>query len=260
MAVNISPIFWLVMNKKHCLWFAGLLLYGLILTSAFSAVPKATPLEISDFTELPKAAVIDHYLDELADASPYATTKTLGYSAGGRPINALFVSKESAFLVGHQATGNQLTVMIIGSQHGNEPSGSEAIQVIAKRILNDDLMYFLDDVNLILIPTANPDGRDNNRRFNEGKVDLNRDYVTLFFNETQMFVGDKLSFQHHSFPALAIRRPIIFGFIGYCSNLFVILDYFLNKCLNTQSLFFDSYFYVTWRWIIPGLKIGFILY
>ena len=46
-------------------------------------------------------------------------------------------------------------MLLVGSQHGTEPSGGEALQILAREIA--DGAY--DDMDFVIVPDSNPDGR-----------------------------------------------------------------------------------------------------
>ena len=80
-------------------------------------------------------------------------------------------------------------MLIIGSQHGSEPSGAEALLLIARDLVNGDLQPLLEEGNFILIPNTNPDGRDLNRRANGNGANLSTNFCTLTEPEARTVVG-----------------------------------------------------------------------
>lgn len=70
------------------------------------------------------------------------------------------------FLSTNSRAKDKPAVMLLGSQHGNEPSGTEVLQILARRLLDGDLRPLVSRMNFVVVALANPDGRDMNRRLN----------------------------------------------------------------------------------------------
>jgi hypothetical protein len=70
-------------------------------------------------------------------------------------------------------------VLIVAQQHGNEPAGSEASLVIARRLASGDLRPLLARINVLIVPHANPDGAEAFVRDTASKIDMNRDHLLL---------------------------------------------------------------------------------
>lgn len=98
-----------------------------------------------------------------------------GRSQEGQPIQALRFSR---------AAGRPV-VLLIGQQHGDEPAGAEALLVMARALAGSELGAVLDQVEVIILPRANPDGAAWGRRVAANGFDINRDHLLLRTPESQ---------------------------------------------------------------------------
>ena len=155
------------------------------------------PLEASPSTTLPTSAQIETFLHALTVHSARARLIPLGHSAGSRPLQAICISADPDFCQhGHSQPG-KLRVLLVGSQHGTEPSGAEALQRVARELLSGSLDSYQSTMDFIMLVNGNPDGRDLRRRVNANAVNLSTDYVLLSQPESQAVVTILHRFQPH---------------------------------------------------------------
>lgn len=177
-------------RRARCVLSAAMACYWSGVVCA--ALPQ-TPLERMHYQRISHAAEISADLDALVAASPLARKDVVGRSLEQRPIATLVLSTSTP-----AAGASHPRVMLIASQHGAaEPAGGEAMLGLARQLLEGDLRKLLDDIDVVLLPDANPDGRDSGHRSNAAQVNLNTDYVALSQPESQALVA-----------ALARYRPV----------------------------------------------------
>ena len=188
-------------GASHLRTLALLLALSCLALAAGSEIPAdhppPTPLQVNGFTGLPTSVQIDGYLQALTSLSSRSQLLALGTSAGGRPLHALCISADSAFCERGSSRPGKLTVLLVGGQHGTEPSGAEALQRVAGELLLGSLRPYQDTMDFVLFVNANPDGRDTRRRVNANGVNLSTDYNLLSQPESRAVVDVLHRFRPH---------------------------------------------------------------
>ena len=117
--------------------------------------------------------------------------KWLGSSQTGVPLEALhFTRSAAAELLPAPALAStpkpaRPTVLLIGQQHGDEPAGAEALIVIAQELAQGRLQPLLNQIDVLIVARANPDGAALGRRLTASGIDMNRDHLLLRTPEAQ---------------------------------------------------------------------------
>ena len=126
------------------------------------------------------------FLDEVGAGSARVTVSQIGSSVQGRPIHLVRLGHPLPPSDEEIAVGQ--AILIVGSQHGNEPAGREAaLQFLRDLAFTEDgeLLQALSDATILFIPSGNPDGRIQNTRKNAEGVDVNRDHLELVSPEAR---------------------------------------------------------------------------
>ena len=70
-------------------------------------------------------------------------------------------------------------VQLLGQQHGDEPATAEALLLTTRALATGDLAPLRDHIDVTVLPRANPDGAELQRRRAADGLDINRDHLLL---------------------------------------------------------------------------------
>jgi hypothetical protein len=110
---------------------------------------------------------------------PSARLIEAGRSQGGVAIEALLLGLPPEPPAAGARAEPRPVVMFVGQQHGDEPAGAEALLVVAQQLISGPLQPVLRQVDVLILPRANPDGALRNQRLSRSGIDLNRDHLLL---------------------------------------------------------------------------------
>lgn len=125
------------------------------------------------------------FLREVDRASDRVSVQRIGRTLEGRRLDLVQIGAEPR-TPEEVAAGS--AILLVCSQHGNEPAGREGcLQSIRDLALDDSPATgrLLERSTVLVMPTANPDGRAADIRRNSEDVDINRDHLALQTREAQ---------------------------------------------------------------------------
>ncbi|WP_338118218.1 M14 family zinc carboxypeptidase [Streptomyces coryli] len=121
------------------------------------------------------------FLGKVAERSDRMGVEEIGSTRQDRPLRLVTIGERRANVM-----------LLTCSQHGDEPAGREACLAAVRDLAlakDQRTRRFLEHTQVLVIPTANPDGRAADTRENADGVDVNRDHVALATNEGRAMAG-----------------------------------------------------------------------
>jgi hypothetical protein len=132
------------------------------------------PVERSGFLRLTSYDSLQAFLQSL-DGNGRVRIEKIATTRQGRAVSCCFVSSSARFGI----DSTKLRVMLFAQQHGDEPSGKEALTMLLGKLASHALDAVLDHIDLLVIPQMNPDGAELRQRRTSDSLDLNRNHLIL---------------------------------------------------------------------------------
>ena len=197
------------MEKRTNRWLTILCIVMLFTIVLQGAEKPLTVAESSDYTKTSRYQDVMQFIRTLQQSSPLLRVETLGRSTEGRDIPLMVLGNPVPQAPGDLQYDDRMVVYIQANIHAGEVEGKEASLMLARDILLNTDLPFLDDLVILIAPIFNADGnekisKENRRRqagpeggvgvrYNGQKLDLNRDGVKLESPEIRGMVRQVLN-------------------------------------------------------------------
>ncbi len=136
------------------------------------------PVERAGFGSLTSYDSLKAFLRTLAGRSGLEVS-TLASTRKGRSV---FLIRYSPAVSSSKET--PLRVLLFAQQHGDEPSGKEALTMLLAMYASGIASKALSGIELCVVPQMNPDGAELRQRRTSDSLDLNRSHLLLNSSET----------------------------------------------------------------------------
>lgn len=160
-----------------------------------------TVAEHTNYARTSLYADVIKFINEVAKRSDLVHITTLGYSAEGKMIPLVIISKDGIRSPYELRIQDKEAVLIMANIHAGEVEGKESSQMLIRDIALGEMKDLLNNQVILFIPIFNVDGNDKlgkNRRdngpalagvrHNGQNLDLNRDYIKLETSEVKALI------------------------------------------------------------------------
>jgi hypothetical protein len=134
----------------------------------------AAPVEREGFSRLSSYDTLQAFLARVG-RDRRVRLETIAVTRQGRMVVACLASTSPRFGLDPR----KLRVLLFAQQHGNEPSGKEAMTLLLAKIASGDNDDLLERCDLMIVPQMNPDGSELRQRRTSDSLDLNRTHLLL---------------------------------------------------------------------------------
>lgn len=158
----------------------------LLLIFIFSILPGPTqmlaqaPVEANGYARLTSYEEIQAFLHRVENA-PGIRVRHIARTMSGRNVSLVSITRTPPF----GGDRRRLRVLLFAQQHGDEPSGKEAMTMLIARAASGMLDSILQSLDMLIVPQVNPDGAELRQRRTAEGIDLNRNHVLLSSPETK---------------------------------------------------------------------------
>ncbi len=189
-------------TSMHYLRSAGLLTWAAaIVLLACSGLVTAQELpqtgaEKADWSRHTGYEELVDYIFEVQGLTDNMLIRELTVTPEGRTVFLIMLGDPPTATPGTAWLSGKPTVLLVENVHGGELSGREGGLQLLRELALGELKPLLEKINVLYIPSINPDGANRQPRPTRGNshgYDMNRDYVVMETAEISAVVGQVLT-------------------------------------------------------------------
>jgi hypothetical protein len=178
-----------VLCRVVALLITAALLPGPLLGQAGTGTAPRTGAELAGFERHTSHDELMAFLHEVqALATDRMLIRHLTTTGEGRALPLVLLGAPPAESPATAFFSGRPTVFITGNVHGNERAGREGTLQLIRELALGAASPLLDRVNVLIVPTLNPDGAENRTRTNTLGYDMNRDFIVTEAPEIRAIV------------------------------------------------------------------------
>lgn len=129
--------------------------------------------EKTDFKTTSTQSQVKSFFEELQKQTDRLKIVDLGKTPQGRQFFYVVLNAEKHFMPEEAKPSGDMIIFIIANIHAGEVEGKEAVQILARDIVEDSQWELIRGCTLVILPNFNPDGNDAISRDNR-KLELDK--------------------------------------------------------------------------------------
>ena len=160
--------------------------------TAVTAQQPATGAERVNFERHTSHDELMQFLFDVQSQSDRMLIRELATTDDGRVMPLVILGAPPSATPGTAWFSGRPTLFFTGNVHGNERAGREGSLQLIRELATGELRPLLDRVNVLIVPTLNPDGAERRTRTNSLGYDMNRDFIVAETPEITGILQDVL--------------------------------------------------------------------
>ncbi|MGH7506920.1 MAG: M14 family zinc carboxypeptidase, partial [Longimicrobiales bacterium] len=171
-------------------------IFVLLLLAAPLAAQQALPrtgAEQASFERHTSHDELVAFLHEVQSRTDRMLIRTIATTAEGRAMPLVLLGSPPTASPGGAFFSGKPLVFITGNVHGGERAGREGTLQLIRELTLGDARDLLDAVNVLIVPSLNPDGAERRRRTNTLGYDMNRDFIVAETPEISAVIEEVLT-------------------------------------------------------------------
>ncbi|MGH7500572.1 MAG: M14 family zinc carboxypeptidase [Longimicrobiales bacterium] len=148
-----------------------------LLSPPLEAQEPRTGAEIANFERHTSHAELLDFLYDVQSRTDRMLIQPIAVTNEGRDMPLVMLGSPPTATPGTAFFSGKPLVFITGNVHGGERAGREGTLQLIRELTLGSQRQLLDRVNVLIVPTLNPDGAEHRSRTNTLGYDMNRDFI-----------------------------------------------------------------------------------
>jgi predicted deacylase len=166
---------------------------AVLFAGSIVAQEPRTGAEVANFERHTSHAELMDFLYEVQSRTDRMRIRPIAVTNEGREMPLVMLGAPPTATPATAFFSGKPLIFITGNVHGGERAGREGTLQLIRELVLGSQRELLDRVNVLIVPTLNPDGAERRTRTNTLGYDMNRDFIVAETPEITAVVEDVLT-------------------------------------------------------------------